>query len=231
MKHAAEGRARRRRREAAAGETAARLTSTQVAALPSPLHDSTFSRPVWRLCGGAKGLDVSTQVAAFKSAFDQFDANGAAPARREPPRRRSALWGDRPPAQRPACAALGGGAAASRGCRRCADHPARSGDGTIDTAELGQVLGRAGLQKTAAELGALVAALDRDGGGSIDLAESVGGTPPFRRRYMIQPLAELHGGCMTVLKVSWCGILTAEPGAGSSAGSRPSSAVDGRRRP
>jgi hypothetical protein len=26
------------------------------------------------------------------------------------------------------------------------------------------------------------------------------------RHYMIQPLVELHGGCMVVLKVSWCGI-------------------------
>jgi hypothetical protein len=25
--------------------------------------------------------------------------------------------------------------------------------------------------------------------------------------YMIQPLAELYGGCMVVLKVSWCGIM------------------------
>jgi hypothetical protein len=29
------------------------------------------------------------------------------------------------------------------------------------------------------------------------------------RHYMIQPLVELYGGCVVVLKVSWCGIISA----------------------
>ena len=36
---------------------------------------------------------------------------------------------------------------------------------------------------------------------------SVALTPMPTRHYVFQPLAELYGGCMVVLKVSWCGII------------------------
>jgi hypothetical protein len=56
-----------------------------------------------------------------------------------------------------------------------------------------------------ANLVQLFAHIDDDGSGDLDEGEIAGFLAAEVCHYMAQPLVELYGGCVVVLKVSWCG--------------------------